>query len=1191
MKLSKLEVCGFKSFADRTVFEFQPGLTAFVGPNGCGKSNIVDAVKWVLGEQSAKSLRGKEMTDVIFNGAEGRKSLGFAEASLTVSNADRALPIDYEDVCVTRRLYRSGESEYLINKQPARLRDIRELFMDTGIGMDAYSMIEQGKVDTLISANGQDRRAIFEEAAGISRFKAQKKQALSKLERVQQNLLRLGDIIDEVERQLRSVKRQAGVARRYKEVAGELQQARLSLSLHRYHEFTIGLDQARQRITTATDQRQEVSNRVDAIDAESAQLDAAALELDKRLTQFQNADVQLQGRFRAAEDVIRFNRERIGEFRLSEKKLANEIESNRGRLDNVKHDLFRSIEEIDRIAAEVADRTERLQAARSEIRELAQTCSDLAKQVDEQRGLVLELMRMMSRNQNELTSLGTERRGLQSRRSRLEERQQQIASELTQLNIQRDTVSGDLARCREEREGAVNETQQLVERRDAINRRVHELSDKLALQREEITSLQSRKEVLEDLEEKQEGLDSGTRYVLEQSSNGSTTLGGISGMLADMLSTDLPHAVAIEAVLGHKAQHLVAETFDHAVAAVKHLRQTQQGRASFVAVDRVQPQPVEKPSPADHPGLLGCARDFVRSEESIRPLLDQLLGPALLVESLDHAVAMSCNGLRNWRLVTLGGEIIEPGGAITGGRTTVSTGIITRKAELREVEGRVANLRSTITQLEGELSQCSHQRDAIELRIEQLRDRTSELAVAISHKTQQIERIDETAGRLSDEQSIGAGELEEITGQLARIVAKEEEVHREIDRIRAAEQDVEAKANELEAQRQQAEQQRASLEETATELKVTIAQQIERRESLDATTHRMTQTIAEYKEEMVTSLDEIEHCKGRCSDAQANIAQKEEELVDISNRREELKTEQVEVANEREEVRAAADANATRRKQAQEAMGQLDKEIQELRLSEHDAQNRLEDLAERVRDSYETDLPALYSEYTEPEDVDWSAKETEAEELQRKVKSMGSVNLNAIEEQEELEQRASFLNSQRDDLEKSRQQLMEVIRKINRQSREMFQQTFDTIREHFQQTFRKLFGGGKADIVLEEDKDVLEAGVDIVARPPGKEPRSINLLSGGEKSLTAVALLFAIFRAKPSPFCILDEVDAALDEDNTDRFVSMVREYLVDSQFLVVTHSRRTMTMADALYGITMQNTGVSKKVSVKFTDTEVMVA
>ncbi len=1191
MRLLKLEVHGFKSFADRTIFDFESGLTAFVGPNGCGKSNIVDAVKWVLGEQSARSLRGSEMIDVIFNGSEGRKSLGFAEVSLTVSNEDHMLLVDYEDVCVTRRLYRSGESEYLINKQPARLRDIRELFMDTGIGMDAYSMIEQGKVEVLISANPQSRRSIFEEAAGISKFKAQKKQAIAKLERVQQNLARLGDIIEEVERQLRSIKRQASKARSYKRVADQLRELRVELALHRYHEFTGRLDEVLGKIASAQDERQMMITRIEAIDAERSELDASALELDKALTRVQNADVQLQGRFSAAQDAINYNHERIQELNLTETKLANEVESIKKRLASLKGDLLSSIDEIAGIEREVAERKERLLAIRSELHLLSQKCADFTRQVEEQRTIVLELMRMMSRKQNALTQFGAERRGLEARGARLRERQEVIAGEVREAGLQREAVCADLERFKAERVAAQLEIDECTQRRDVLNRHVHDLSDRLAEQRDELTSLQSRKELLEDLEERREGLGAGSRHVMDAARRDGGELHGIRGLVADLVETDLAHAVAVEAALGDAAQSIVTESFQQAVAAVELLRDSGQGRASFFSLDRVRPEMRQTPSPTAYPGLLGRARDLVRSDDATAPVFDHLLGDVLVVQSFEHAVTFSSNGLGSWRIVTLDGEIFEPGGAITGGKTASRAGLITRKAELREIGARVIELQSSVGQLEAELAENSHLRDSVELRIEELRDQASELAIIISQKMHQVERLDDNISRLTDEQQVGRNELDEIDEQLKRIAVGEEELRGEVDRIRRQEADAEAKAGRMEAERQSAERQRARLEESVTELKVGIAQQSERRESLEAATVRMMRSIDDYKLEAVSALDEIEQSRQRRADAEAAIAEKEDELADISRRREELQVRQVELTAEREGVRVAVDANTTRMREARSAIQQTDKMLQEHRLSENNLRIRLEDLAERTRDADEADLGELYVDYSPPEDIDWDARAREVEALQLRIKRMGNVNLNAIDEQDELEQRASFLSSQRDDLEKSRHQLMEVIRKINHQSRKMFQETFDAIRENFQQTFRKLFGGGRADLVLEDDKDILEAGVDIIARPPGKEPCSISLLSGGEKSLTAVELLFAIFRSKPSPFCILDEVDAALDEDNTERFVSMLREYLKDSQFIIVTHSRRTMGMADVMYGITMQESGVSKKVSVRLGDAETKVA
>ncbi len=1188
MRFEKLEIRGFKSFADKTEFHFQPGMTVFVGPNGCGKSNVVDAVKWVLGEQRVKSLRGNEMQDVLFNGARTRRSTGMAEVTLTLADTKGALPTEYDSVSVTRRLYRSGESEYLLNKQRCRLRDIRELFMDTGIGMDAYSIIEQGKVEALVTANSQDRRAIFEEAAGISKYKTQKQTCLRKLDRVDSNLQRLNDIIDEVERRMRSVKYQAAKARRWKRLDDRRRELAIALALHQYKNLTTERSRLKQELDEIKATSGNLHAASDRLDAELTEMETAVIEAEQTISQLQSEDVRISSRLEAAEDAIRMNEERIVELDKLEESTKEEIATAEAALEMMRDELDRDTERRTELEQAIERGTEAVAERRKAVEEMERRLAAIRTEMEDQRAQAVDLANERANCKNELISITTQRRSLLRADERLAERLAEHREQLAQSSRRKkeldDTlgrIEGELGELGEAHAAASNERQRLA-------RALDELGETINKYRSDIAGTDSRLEVLNDLEEKQEGLGGGVRRLMEGREHGEEPLAGILGVLADVIEVDVEHAPAIEAALGTNDQLVVTEDFATMARALRFLACSEAGTAAFLPLDAVgDAQPIE-PHASHRPGVVGRCIDCVRCPPEFRPALHFLLGDILIVRDLDTAAELAATDQSPARYATLDGHLINPYGVSRGGTDRAGSGVISRRSELRALEDRRTELeaglndaRSRHRSLAEEAEQAANSMRQIDERIEAARTERTETRSELANLGAAISRLNTELEAGESEHAENASLIESLDEQAA-------ERGEEADRLEQAEAELHQTLARRKAEADRAEAARDEARNEANQLEVAQAGRIEKKQALDRRTAELRNQIGDRTTQLENARRRIETCTERRRQAHQNVLDRKRETGELLQERGRLGSKKAKAANRLELVRGQfRDKRAERDKTNRQAK-EIDDRLQKLQVSTAQIDMKVENLEERTAAEFECSLADGHDELPE---CDWDAMRKELAEVEGKIKSMGSVNTYAIEELDELEGRAEHLKGQQQDLERAEHTLREIIRKINRKSREMFQQTFEDVRENFQVIFRKLFAGGRADIQLEDDVDILDAGVEIIACPPGKDPASITLLSGGEKAMTAVALLFAIFRSKPSPFCILDEVDAALDENNIDRFCRLLREFLTDSQFIVVSHARRTIALADALYGITMQEPGVSTQVSVKFEDDEDVAA
>jgi chromosome segregation protein len=1222
--LKTLQLTGFKSFADKTEFHFSPGITGIVGPNGSGKSNIVDSVRWVLGEQSAKSLRGGEMADVIFNGSASRRSFGMAEVTMVFDNTRRALATEADEVQITRRVYRSGEGEYLINGQPSRLRDIKQLFLGSGAGADAYCIIEQGRVDVLLQATTRERRTIFEEAAGISRFKAKKIETLRRLERVDQNVQRLKDIIEEVEKQLRSVKLQAAKAQRYQEHAGRLKELRIGLGLEEYGEVAKQLADETAILNELRTGLAEQSARAEVWERETARVEAA---------------------LSASEDAAREQESRLGTARQQiaaeettlthEASLTGDLEAELGRTRAGLADLDARVAALadaaNRLGGELqaaetqgADQRQGVRTLQDELQRVILRLGVLHSQVEAEKKHHFDQMRQAGHLQNDAVSHKALMDNLIRERERRHRQSEQAAATLASVDLELQELT-EAEEALQARLSAARQT--LAEQRQEreLQRQRHEQTTATAADlRERRSGLASRIEVLEGLERSQEGLGTGAREVLELVNSADPgPWRTVVGMVADLLTVRHEYAPLIDLALGERAQRFIVRDALQLHEALARRGPPFSGRVSFLTLTAASGEPgaarpnrlmaasplgeVRMPaSPEglpDHSGVVALAENLVTCDDpELADLPAQLLRRTLIVRDLDAArtIAAFTTG---YRFVTLRGELLEPDGTLTVGTHHAEASVLSRKSELRDLRGEVGGLDQRIAEAERDLGELRQRLAAFDSQTEESQRAIDALGEQAADLHQRLGQHRERRATLQEEVADSKSEISGLDGELEDIRRRWEQACAAAARAEQLVQELHLRIQASDHELREREAQRDQFQEECTAAKVALAQAEERLAAQRAKHQQTAADLEQRRQEQRQAAEHLDATRTRLQESQQTMLQASSALAQWYLDKEAAEARLAQLISERDRLRAERQQLLEQSQSARAAWRAQQEQAHARELQVNDLRHRRDTLVQRLREDYQVDLADLY-EKNSPQStqraqsdpsalsacsavnsLDPTQANEEIAELRRKLARLGAVNMEALQELAELETRAASLQAQYDDLAAAKRSLEEIIAKINEDSRKLFIETFDAIRTNFQELFRKLFGGGMADIVLEDENDILECGIEIIARPPGKELRSISLMSGGEKTLTAVALLLAIFRSKPSPFCILDEVDAALDEANIGRFTAVLRDFLDRSHFIIVTHSKRTMSVCDVLYGITMQESGISKRVAVRFED------
>lgn len=1214
--LKALELVGFKSFADKTRFEFPAGITVVVGPNGSGKSNIVDAMKWVLGEQSAKSLRGKDMADVIFKGggSGSRKPMNMAEATIIFDNSGGQLPMDAPEVHVTRRVYRSGEGEYLINRQPCRLKDIRDLFRGTGVGVDAYSLIEQGKVDRLLNASSKDRRAIFEEAAGISRFKAKKIEAQRRLERVDQNLLRLRDIVEEVENRLKTVRAQAAKAKRYREYSDRLQELRTQVGLVDWRALTSKLTELETSLALLRDEVAQVS---------------AALEAQEQRSQTLEGEVSTGGeQLRGVEAKSARNREQIAG-------LESQVEYQRTRVKEL-------AEEADRLRQNIATMSTRVVDSLAKLRET--TAQATTAEVDH--GQVAAALTAIERAQAELTKHFEQLRqqGESLRRDHAAQFRAaaQLSSQVSTLETQQATATMTVERCQTRLVELASATQEIERELDELRSREVDLVQAMAQRTTELEALQkeidvqrrlfdrrqedlhetqaklravsARAGLLDELENKFEGFTSGVKALLQAKDTDTAALHEIRGVVADFIRAPVEWAPLIDVALGPAAQHVVIEG-DDLLAALSRGEAKLPGRVGLVQLNTHSVATLTAENDlAQQPGVIGRADSLVEADATNVDLVGRLLCRTWLVETLADAFRLQrLHATRRLKFVTRAGDVLDSDGTLYSGAGGTGLGLVSRRSELRAIKLELVAINNQIQSQQAELGRigaeiqthesqkqrtlAAQQADEKALAEQRFRERGAEERRSQLKRQQATLSADEALATAQQE-----GLAQQVEAKRAELQTSEENVGRFEAQLRENQEQIDSATREREARGKEVTTQRIALAKSEQRLEALRARlvqlQDDQRERERATTDTRSQLAQSLERQLL---------------AERAILDATSQLAELYLQKESLAREMAAVVLQQQALLSERQSLADEVAKARRTLRQKEDAQHAQELSANEVRHERQTLADRLRDDYGIDLATLTgvqgSGGTVQENADPSSpnpelrtpdttvslhnpaesERTDVEEeiaaLRRKINNIGAVNMDALTELDDLEARFAHLNGQYNDLMGAKDALEKIINKINNDSRRLFVETLEAIRTNFQVLYRKAFGGGKADIVLEEGVDILEAGVEIIATPPGKPSFNNSLLSGGEKALTAVALLLAIFQFRPSPFCVLDEVDAPFDEANIGRFVDVLRDFLNWTKFVVVTHSKKTMTAATTLYGVTMQESGVSKRVSVRFED------
>ncbi|NNE91074.1 MAG: chromosome segregation protein SMC [Verrucomicrobiales bacterium] len=1245
MYLKSLELHGFKSFADKTKLEFHNGVTGVVGPNGCGKSNIVDAIRWVLGETSAKALRGGEMADVIFNGTDKRAALGMAEVTLTLGDCAESLETDFNEVSLGRRVYRDGKGEYLINKSPCRLKDIHNLLMDTGIGRTSYSIMEQGKIDLLLSSKPEDRRAVFEEAAGISKYKSQKKEALRKLDYTEANLIRIRDIIAESERQIKSMSRQASKAKRYRVLHDDLKVLDMHFSHKQWREYKAEKSELETSIRGLRDKQDELEDAIEAKQNSMAEARQKFAEIETQIAELHGFTIERQNEIQSSRNRIEFNTERAHELSVLIKQHEADISSTHVKLDQQKADL----ESADSMLQTVETRIEHLETQLQEQEQAAATART------ERETLSAELIGLEKESSELETKLATLDAKIENHQRQLDSDQKrfvQLGDDLVRLgkeeeskNREADDFRGrmrDVIDAIEADEGKLSAAeQQHHEARKALEKMQNGLGELFKVHSEEM----SRLEVLRQLTAEGEGFEKGTQAVLKGLDDPKTYKTSVRGALGSFLKVGKKYARPIEASLGRRLQAVVVADTLIAESMIAALREGKLGEASVVAEDSFG-KSTERQLMTLPDGAVAWALDAIDCKKPVRGLVDRLLDQVLIVPDLATALKLR----KDWgdiSFATMDGDFVSPEGIIEGGSSGEEDSGVSFLQRQHEIE----RLETSTVALSNELFNLERRRDELAARVKQLED-------TLLHNRETLQKKRVVASTREGQLALIEKDLQQIENKIEsqkweqqQVGQRQDEIEEEIENSESEKTTARQRIGEiaerigeisetLEMARDREEQAGQVLAEVRTSLAVergaieNLQNQrqpmADRLSELNEVVERRKAEIDSYRERIDSSEKENQEREAKIESAGKELEVLNEKLNDIRNERAEHgkvieegegnltgKLKEVQkLADQRgkEEVRAAQldlkiqalDSHALERYQTEIQRFEPDSHallavIENQREAHERNQKRQATIAakqaaetgeesetEAKESPEDPEIAEPETEFDDPAEPDWDFVEEIVAVLRSRLDSMGPVNLDAIAEFDELEERYSFQVAELEDLETARADLLKLVSKINRDARREFGEAFDKIRVNFRDMFKELFGEkAKADLVLMDDGDMLESGIDIIAKPPGKKLQSISLLSGGERSMTAVALLFAIYMVKPSPFCVLDELDAPLDEANITRFIRVLDRFIGDSQFVIVTHSKRTMSRADIMYGVSMEEFGVSKTVGVKFSKAE----
>ena len=1183
MYLKCIEVQGFKSFAHKLRFDFHNGITGIVGPNGSGKSNVADAVRWVLGEQRVRQLRGGSMQDVIFSGTENRRPLSYASVAITLDNSDHQLPIEYEEVTVARKLYRSGESEYLINGSVCRLKDVNELFYDTGIGKEGYSIIGQGQIDKILSGKPEERRELFDEAAGIVKFKRRKNMSVKKLEDERQNLLRVNDILAELEKQRGPLERQSEKAREFLKKKEELKTYDINMFLLETARIGEHITSLEGKIKDTAEELEGAGRQYDGMkqeyEAVEEQVDLIDESIERAKSQLNETTMLKQ----QLENQIALLKEQIHSVRMNDEHYEQRAETIETEVSEREEKLSEFEKERTLIHGQLGESRSLENSAREELIAVQTRIATYTADIEKNKADIMELLNNRASTKAKIQKYDTMLEQIQVRKSQLNQRVLEAETQaegeealLSEYEEELKVVSGEIVALTEESsryEEKIEHIQKLLSRQTEQFR-----IGQTAYHREE-----SRLESLKNITERYDGYGNSIRRVMDRRDKEK----GLLGVVADIIKVEKDYEVAVETALGGNIQNIVTADEDTAKRMIQYLKQNKFGRATFLPLTALKTYGgIGRPEALKEEGVVGTADSLVKVEDRYKGLAAYLLGRTLVVDHIDHGIAIARKYRQSIRIVTLEGELINPGGSMTGGAFKNSSNLLSRRREIEEFEQTVRQLKREMDELEAESETLRSERAGYYDQIEVVKQKLQKAYVIQNTAKMNIEQAKAKIRAAKNMSNDIREEGRQLENQITDIMDNQESISVELDTSEQLEADLSLKVEEEQTKLDAEREIEAAKQKETEELHLACAGLEQRYEFASQNVTRIREELLKFHEEM----KELEENKGGTS---KEIQEKEEKIADLRKTIEDSGELFIEIGQEIEKFKAQREdlnqkhkAFLQKREDLSKTMSELDKEVFRLESQkesyEEASQKQINYMWEEYELTYNRALELRNENLT-----DLSQMKKRIQEIRSEIKALGDVNVNAIEDFKSVSERYDFLKGQHDDLVEAEETLEKIIEELDVAMRRQFSEQFARISREFDQVFKELFGGGKGTLELMEDEDILEAGIKIIAQPPGKKLQNMMQLSGGEKALTAIALLFAIQNLKPSPFCLLDEIEAALDDNNVTRFAKYLHKLTKSTQFIVITHRRGTMTAADRLYGITMQEKGVSTLVSVSLLEDE----
>ena len=1180
MYLKRLEMYGFKSFADKTVLDFIPGITTVIGPNGSGKSNISDCIRWVLGEQSMKSLRGSKSEDIIFAGTQNRRALGYAEASIVIDNSDSKLPIEYNEVIVTRRIYRTGESGYFINKTPCRLKDVLELFMDTGIGKDGYSIVGQGKIDEILSNKSEDRRHIFEEAAGIVKYRTRKEESEKKLEQTKLNLLRINDIISEIESNIEPLKLQSEKAKKFLSLRDELKNIEVGLFLYNIDNYKKQMESLAENIDTLETQKVKEDAIFNNLQEEKDALRELVDKLIEEIEKTQNLGFEGNQKKEQYNSEIGICNERISNNKENYERFAKEIEEFELRNKELEEEKLQKQEKKDNLSNNREKFETELKQKEEELEKYSKTLSDKEIEIEEKKQIV---QKNIDEKYEVVAELNTEKANLDNlskREQELKKDMQETISELDATRMNKEELAKGFYTIEKERNDINQMLCSIKEEKEKSSGKLKDFETKINTYQSEFRIKESRLKFLQETEKEKEGYTRSVKLLIEATERDSSLAKGMHGVLANLISVDKEYETAIEMSLGNVIQNIVTDTEEEAKKLVNYLRDNKLGRASFLPLTSVKGQKLIGVNSRGVDGVVGIASDLVKTDKKYQEIILNLLGKTVVVEDIDAAVKLAKQNSYKFKIVTLKGDVINPSGAISGGSVQEKTvSILGRGKEIKSLETELVTIKEKIANVEKEKEDYESSISDILGKFEKEQTKVQELEIVYATEKQKLDNFDLEIQKLETKLAKIKDDIENIKESKVENSEKQECLNDKLAKMDDENQKLNAIIEEFTVLNKDNQKYIDDLNFDITNLKISVSSFDESALSIDEMMQRINQDIAKNQENInqkTEARNKIEKdnvdLEFRIEEIKDKIVELEKEILGSTEKVEKLKEERI-VKNEKL-------INAEKNIEDQtEKIETIKNQISKLDLKKAKIELELNQVIDKMWEEYELT----------PNNTDGIEMAKNPQEVQKQVngirteiKELGSINVDAINEYKEIKERYDFMCEQRLDLEDSSNKLKKVIEEMTETMQKQFKEQFKIINKNFGEVFVELFGGGKAELILADEDNILECGIDIAVQPPGKKLQNMMLLSGGEKAFTAIALLFAILKMNPAPFCVLDEIEAALDDVNVYRFADYLKKFAKDSQFLVITHRKGTMEAADTVYGITMEEKGISKLLSMK---------